>query len=260
MKDTDCVQFLQWLLPQLHMRWPGFRKVRRQVCRRIDRRIDTLQLADVASYQKWIEEHPEELHVLDDFCRISISRFYRDRGVFDLLCEEILPALAKTAMDAGRRTLKCWSAGCASGEEPYTVNIVWKQAIAPQIRGVTLEIVATDSNPLMLERARDARYPSSSLKDLPNEWTRKCFVVEESEYRLRSEFHGNIQWMRQDIREQMPDELFDMIFCRHLPFTYFDQSVQLRVLAGLVERLRDGGVLVIGKQESLPDSHYPLTE
>ena len=64
MKDADCVRFLQWLLPKLQMRWPGFRKVRRQVCKRIDRRLTELDLPDVVAYQEWIIAHPEELRDL----------------------------------------------------------------------------------------------------------------------------------------------------------------------------------------------------
>ena len=111
MKDADCVRFLQWLLPQLQMRWPRFRKVRRQVCRRIDRRLIELGLADIAAYQEWIVLHPQELQVLDDFCRITISRFYRDRGVFDYLRRFILPDLAADAQANGRSQVCCWSAG-----------------------------------------------------------------------------------------------------------------------------------------------------
>ena len=114
MRDSRCVEFLQWALPRLRMRWPGFRRVRRQVCKRIDGRLRELGLDNTAAYQEYLENNPAEWHVLDDFCRISISRFYRDRSVFDCLRDDVLPNLAARAAALGERQLRCWSAGCAS--------------------------------------------------------------------------------------------------------------------------------------------------
>ncbi len=85
MKDPECIRFLQWALPQLHMRWPGFRKVRAQVCKRIGRRMTGLGLSEFSSYRSYLEETPEEWSTLDTLCRITISRFYRDRDVFEHL-------------------------------------------------------------------------------------------------------------------------------------------------------------------------------
>jgi chemotaxis protein methyltransferase CheR len=79
MTDRDCKQFLVWSLPQLRMRWKGFRKVRGQVCKRIERRLDALGLADAEGYRSLLERNRDEWDVLDSLCRVAISRFYRDR-------------------------------------------------------------------------------------------------------------------------------------------------------------------------------------
>jgi len=97
MRQADCVEFLQWCLPRLHMRWPGFRKVRSQVCKRIRRRLTSLALDELEAYQRYLETHADEWPHLDAMCRITISRFYRDRGVFEALETEVLPALATAA-------------------------------------------------------------------------------------------------------------------------------------------------------------------
>lgn len=260
MKDADCVQFLQWLLPQLQMRWPGFRKVRRQVCKRIDRRLAELDLPDVVAYRDWIVAHPEELRILDGYCRITISRFYRDRGVFDQLRDKILPKLAKAAQASGQKKVHCWSAGCASGEEAYTINMLWKRIVSERTLGRTSEITATDSDPQMLERARRGCYPRSSLKDFPQEWLAYCFASVKDEYSVQPEYREGIRWCRQDIREEMPAVTFDLILCRHLAFTYFDQALQLDTLGRTLSRLRPGGILVTGKQETLPTRVPNLVE
>jgi len=90
-KNTECVAFLQWALPQMRMRWPGFRKVRRQVCRRIGQRLRELGLPNLTAYRACLQRNPAEWQILDGACRITISRFYRDRGVFGSLEKTVLP-------------------------------------------------------------------------------------------------------------------------------------------------------------------------
>ncbi len=107
MNDEECVRFLQWALPKLHLRWAGFRKVRRQVCKRIDRRLSELELTDTDAYRLYLESHPIEWESLDSFTRITISRFYRDRYVFDFLKRETLPALASLAQLRSESELRC---------------------------------------------------------------------------------------------------------------------------------------------------------
>ncbi|MBI3303981.1 MAG: chemotaxis protein CheR, partial [Deltaproteobacteria bacterium] len=115
--DADGVQFLQWCLPRLHLRWPGFRKVRRQVYKRLRRRLQDLGLSGVDEYRSYLEGHPAEWTALDASCWISISRFYRDKGVFQYVEREVLWQLAQRAVADGASEVCCWSAGCAAGEE-----------------------------------------------------------------------------------------------------------------------------------------------
>ena len=259
MKDTLCIDFLQWALPKLGMRWPGFRKVRRQVCQRIDRRCRELGLPDVVAYRTFLGTHPEEWAVLDSFCRIFISRFYRDRGVFDTLRREILPSLAELSLARGEAELRAWSAGCASGEEIYTVSLIWQLELQPRFPSLACRLVATDADPHMLERARTACYPASSLKDLPPAWREKAFEETDDEFCLRPEFKAEIDFRGQDIRADQPPEMFHVIMCRNLVFTYFSESLQQQLLAQILKRLLSGGALVIGQTEQLPAGEYGLS-
>lgn len=260
MRDAECVALLQWMLPQLQLRWPGFRKVRRQVCKRIERRMRELRLPAVAAYRAYLEAHEAERSVFDGFCRISISRFYRDRGVFDCLRDSILPELAAQARRRGDEALRCWSAGCASGEEVYTLKIVWGLSVAPRFPELPLHITATDSDATLLERCRQGCYPFSSLKDLPREWISAAFEVRGDVFCVRDEYRREIDFLQQDIRIQAPDGPFDLILCRHMAFTYFEEGLQRRILAELLARLAPAGVLVVGKQEPLPDEAAGLSE
>ncbi len=251
---------LQWLLPRLELRWPGFRKVRGQVCKRIDRRMRELQLPDADSYRAYLETHDAEWRVVDGYCRISISRFYRDRGVFDCLRDAILPELAALARARGDGELRCWSAGCASGEEVYSLTMVWKLCLAGRRADLAFRVLATDCDATMLDRARLGCYQPSSLKDLPKQWLAAAFDHRSGALCVRDEYRAGVEFLLQDIRREMPDGPFHLILCRHVAFTYFDESVQRRVLADLVERLVPGGVLVTGKQEPLPPGADGLAE
>jgi chemotaxis protein methyltransferase CheR len=257
--DSDYVRFLQWALPKIRLRWPGFRKVRGQVRKRIARRLEDLGLSDIASYRGYIETHPEEWPLFDTFCRISISRFYRDRAVYDWLRGRILPELARTATRRGDGVVKVWSAGCACGEEPYTLAILAATSESSHVRDVRLKVIATDANRRLLERARAARYPPSSLKDVPNDWRSRAFQPHGEFFVVRPEFREPVEFFEQDIRYQIPGGPFDLALCRYLVFTYFDESLQRELLGRILERIRPGGIFVVGKRETLPSGDWQLS-
>ncbi len=252
MTDADCTRFLQWALPRIGLRWRGYRKVRRQVCKRISRRIDHLGLPDLPTYRVYLETHPDEWRELDALCHVTISRFYRDRGVFDFLRERVLPALAREALERGDGAVRIWSAGCASGEEPYTLALVWELALAEQHPGVDLTILATDVDEPVLARARVACYPESSLRELPEDWRARGFVDRGGLSCLNDHLRRRVTLAGHDIREPAPDGPFDLVLCRNVAFTYFDEPLQRRVCRLLAAVLRPDGALVVGRHEALP--------
>src|SRR5262245_42618359 len=111
MRDPECVGFLQWALPRMGLRWQGFRRVHGQVCKRIGRRLRALGITDLGDYRRTLEKTPEEWAALEGLCRVSISRFCRDRALWSLLGDPVLPALAAEASRGGERALRAWSAG-----------------------------------------------------------------------------------------------------------------------------------------------------
>jgi chemotaxis protein methyltransferase CheR len=249
-RDADCTAFLQWALPHLGRSWPGYRRVRRLVCRRLGGRLSELGLADLDAYRRHLADRPGEWASLDALCGIPVSRFYRDRGVFDALDRTVLPALAAAAPP--RTALDAWSAGCASGEEPYSLAVLWTVRLQPRCPQLGLRIVATDLDERLLARARAARYAASSLKELPEDLLAAGFEPADGGWRVRDRFR-RVEFLRQDLREAMPDGPFDLILCRNAVLTYYAPTVQLAVMRRIAERLRPGGALVIGIHESLPD-------
>ncbi|MGZ8692900.1 MAG: CheR family methyltransferase [Gaiellaceae bacterium] len=251
MRDADCVRFLQWALPRLRMGWRGFRNVRRQVCRRVDRRLRELGLSGVDAYREYLLANAQEWEKLDELCHVTISRFYRDRGVFEFLQRTVLPALVDQL--AGRGALEAWSAGCASGEEAYTLVLIWRLALARDFPNLSLRVLATDIDETMLHRARAAEYAESSLQDLPQEWRQTTFVKQDGLFRLEREFRSWVTVRRHDLRQVAPGGPFDVVLCRNVAFTYFDADLQSEVAARLAACTRPGGALVIGAHETLPE-------
>lgn len=254
MSDADCVELLHDALPRLGLRWEGFRRVRGQVCKRIERRCRELGLVDLADYRAYLEACPEEWGVFDALCRVTISRFGRDRAVWEALEQEVLPVLAGRALAAGRRTLRAWSAGCASGEEPYTLALAWRHAVAPRFPGLPLRVLATDVDKTVLRRARQGCYPHGSLRELPRDCWLEAFVLDERDGTacLLPRFRQGVRFIQHDLRGDPPPGLFDIVLCRNLAFMYFDRDGQRAACARISASLRPGGALVVGAHERLP--------
>jgi chemotaxis protein methyltransferase CheR len=253
MNDQDCVRFLQETLPQLHLNWHGFRRVRRQACKRLQRRLQQLQLPDLTSYRQYLDRHQQEWDTLDGCYRITISRFYRDRGIYSLLEREALPQLAAQAQDRGMPRIRVWSAGCGAGEEPYSLAILW--ALSPNsVLGHTgLEILATDIDPDLLQRARLACYPYSSIRELPSDWRETAFSRDGNRFCLQPSYRHAVSFMQHDLRSAAPGGPFDLVLCRNLAFTYFDATLQWETGQRIASTLRPGGLLVLGAHERLPN-------
>lgn len=226
--------FLRWALPRLGYRYEGFRRIRRRVVRRLERHCRALGLPGLAAYRRRLEGASGDWEELDVLLNVTISKFYRDRALFDHLRAAVLPELA-------RRGARCWCAGCASGEEPFTLAI-----LAPGLR-----ILATDRDPVLLERARAGVYRASSLKDLPADDRARAFEPLDGLFRLRDGFR-TVEFRVEDLRRTVQEGPFDLIFCRYVAFTYFDDALQRAVLDRILSVLAPGGYLALGRREDLP--------
>jgi chemotaxis protein methyltransferase CheR len=213
-----------------------------------------LALPDVRAYRAHLERAPDEWAVLDRLCWIPISRFYRDRSVFEFLERTVLPELSAGALEHGDTEMRCWSAGSAAGEEPYTLAMIWKLRVAakfPTLR--RLRVLATEIDPDLIGRARTGCYPVYSVNALPADITAQAFRRSPSEYCVRDEIRADVDFVGQDIRRAMPDERFHLILCRNLVLTYFEEALQRAILDRMTERLLPGGAMIFGLSEPFPD-------
>lgn len=264
--DDRCATFLRWALPRLGKRRAGYRAVQGQVKSALAERLQALGLRSFDAYRDYLKTHPAEWSRLDALCRITVSRFYRDPAVFDHLREAVLPALARRRQADGAARLRAWSAGAASGEEPYTLRMIWRHDLRDSFPGLCLHVTATEVQAHMLRRARRACYPQGTLATLPEDWIDRAFIYDPARddgphaepYCLRPIYRRHLSWRHENLRAVMPDGPFSLICCRNLAFTYFDESLQRWTLRWLLVRLRPGGVLVLGLDESLPAGDWPL--
>jgi chemotaxis methyl-accepting protein methylase len=240
-------EFIKEAAPLLDLQWRRFK--RGGIKRKVERRITELGLSNFEDYLLKIKRDPEEKSCLSQILTVTITRFFRDKEVFDILENSIIPAILKNKK--GKDEFKIWSVGCANGEEPYSLSMLWKEKfekILPQIR---LTILATDINESLLGRAREGRYKKSSSKEVLEEILRRFFKIENGFYILDRSIRESVEFKKHDI---IHGELFsgmDIIFCRNLAFTYFSKECQMNVLKKIARSLNEGGYLIIGKDESL---------
>lgn len=166
--------------------------------------------------------------------------------MFDALAEQVLPALLDAVRLRDEEVLRIWSAGCASGEEPFTLAILLRE------QGLRGGIVATDADAHLLERARAGVYARSSLKELPPHLRARAFEAKGAAWRLRDAYRTGVRFAQQDIRTTAPSGRFALVLCRNLAFTYFDDRLQAEVLDRIRSRLEPGGLLAVGAHERLP--------
>lgn len=251
MGDADCVAFLQEALPRLGLRWQGFRKVHGQVCKRLRRRMKELGVEGFAAYRQRLDTDAAEWTVLDGLTHITISRFFRDKSIFEALEHQVLPDIAARA-GREQRQARFWSAGCASGEEPYTLKILWDLAVASAVPGARCTVVGTDVDATVLGRARKGCYSGGSLRELPSSLRRQGFERSDNLYCVRQRYREGVSFVLQDLRADAPEGRFDLILCRNVAFTYFEVPQQREALDRLIGRLALPGYLVIGRNEKLP--------
>jgi len=247
--DQISIRFLQWALPKLGYRWRGFRKPRNQVLKRIHQRITELNLNGYEDYKTYLAHYPEEWKELDALLYVTISRFFRDRKLWDELSKALIPKLAEKRHP---EKVRIWSAGCCNGEEPYSIAIAADRC--GHIENV--DILATDRQASILKRAEKGVYTESSLKELTPAERKNYFEQSDGsgEYKLKPQIKKVVTFEKRNILESWPQKKFDLIFCRYLAFTYFDHVRQQNIIEHFRSSLPKHGFLITGNNEKLPDS------
>jgi chemotaxis protein methyltransferase CheR len=222
----------------------------RCIRRRIAKRLRACKVADFASYLKRLEMDRDELDTLLATISIHVSQFFRNPDTFQILEQKTLPDLCRQARTAGRTELTLWSAGCASGEEPYSLALLVDELAATDL---DIRILATDVSEPVLDLARTGYFDSTRMKEVPNEVLEKYFHVENGRYQLIERIRDKVEFLRHNIMTDSDYPEADLILCRNV-LIYFTRQEQERILSRFAVALPEDGALVLGRSETMADS------
>ncbi len=218
--------------------------------RRIERRmaIASPTLTDMGAYLVVLEDDAEELAVLSTDLLINVTAFFRDAKVFDLLEKSIIPDLVK-AHDDGQ-PLRIWIAGCSTGEETYSLTILFAEAIAAAKRPITLCVFASDVDPDAVATAREGHYPDSIAEAVTPERLKRFFVKAEGGYTVAPDLRACVVFTIQDLLADPPFSKLDFVSCRNV-LIYLGPEAQAKVIALFHFALKKYGILLLGTSETV---------
>lgn len=202
------------------------------------------------AYLDLIKQNKEALRECELRLTVSISRFFRDRQLWDGLEEDLLPGIIKTHP----RRLRVWSAGCARGEEVYSFKILWEHLKQTHTHLPALEITATDKHSAYLDQAREGIYTPGSLKEISPEMRERYFKSRKrgNRFNIKAFVKADIDWKVQDIFAVPAGSEFNIIFLRNNVLTYYKQPLREEGLCRVTKALIHHGWLIVGSHEKMP--------
>jgi chemotaxis protein methyltransferase CheR len=245
----DDDQFLQ-ILDYFGLSWKGYRRVRKGVKRRLGRYLQARGFRRMEPFLSVLDRDPEQRAEVEKLLSVSISRFFRDRDLWQALEESVFPSVI-----AGQaRKIRVWSAGCACGEEAYTLKILWEEAKQRVGQMPGLELWATDLNPEYLERAQAGVYSAGSLKEFPVEIRSKYLLpLPRRRFSVTDAVKEGIQWgVHHLCRDDPPAREFSLIFLRNNLLTYYQDALRDPALSRVIATLIPGDFFITGAREKLP--------
>jgi two-component system CheB/CheR fusion protein len=223
----------------------GYKKP--SLARRMDKRLQARKVAGYDEYRALLEKDPDEFVELFNTILINVTAFFRDEFAWDYLREVVVPRLLAARDD---EQLRIWSTGCATGEEAFSLAIVFAEALGADDFKRRVKIYATDVDDDALRFGRHAMYSPKQIKPVPEELLKKYFARENHSYAFRGELRRTVIFGRHDLIQDPPISRIDLLVSRNT-LMYFTPEVQSRVLANFNFALREDGYLLLGKSEAL---------
>ena len=214
--------------------------------RRLEHRLNAVRIGTPASYLKLLREKPAEAEKLRKDLLIGVTQFFRGRAAFEFLSNEIIPDLVNQQKD--QRALRIWCPGCSTGEEPYSLAMLFLEAFEELKRPARLQIFASDINADAVAFARDGVYPKAIEADVAPDRLARFFTKEDHHYRVAHELRDCVVFTVHDILADAPFSSIDLVCCRNL-LIYLQPEAQRKILSFFHFALRDGGVLFLGPSE-----------
>ncbi|MDZ7599735.1 MAG: chemotaxis protein CheB [Desulfobacterales bacterium] len=220
------------------------------IYRRVERRMGLHQIDKIATYVRFLRENPQETELLFKELLIGVTSFFRDPPAWEQLKDEVIPALLAARPQGG--VLRAWTPGCSTGEEAYSLAMVFKEALerVKPAGNFSLQIFATDLDRDAIDRARAGVYPANIAADISAERLRRFFVQDEHGYRVGKEIREMVVFAPQNVIMDPPFTKLDLLICRNL-LIYLDQGMQKKLIPLFHYSLNPGGVLFLGSAETI---------
>jgi two-component system CheB/CheR fusion protein len=244
--DPEWAGLLRYLLETRGFDFHGYKPA--SLARRIRKRMESVGVEQFAAYQKFLEAHATEFATLFNTILINVTGFFRDPGTWEVVRDRAIPPIL--AGKSASEPIRAWSAGCATGEEAYTIAILLAEALGIDAFQQRVKIYATDLDEEALNTARHAAYPEHSLEGVPAGLREKYFEHLDDSYFFRKDLRRSVIFGRHDLISDAPISRVDLLTCRNT-LMYLNSDTQAQVLARLHFALNDGGFLLLGRAETL---------
>jgi len=263
MTDGDFVRLSSFVNEELGIKMPYSKKLMLQG--RLQKRLNDLKIRTFKEYIEYVfdgNDSDDEMIKMIDLITTNKTDFFREASHFDYMTRTILPELS--SISRGRKNVRIWSAGCSSGEEPYTIAIVLKEFVQKN-PDVDYEILGTDISMRILQKAVRAVYDEDRIAQIPWELKRKYFLKSkdpnDKAVRLIPELRVKVSFQRLNFMDPVYtiDKTFDIIFCRNV-LIYFSRETQEQVITKLAAKLRPDGYFFLGHSESITNMAVPLQQ
>jgi two-component system, chemotaxis family, CheB/CheR fusion protein len=244
--DEDLHAFLDRVRERTGLDFSAYKRA--TIVRRLQRRMAAAGAATLPDYRRYLERHPEELQRLVASFLIKVTEFFRDPELFTYLRDRVLPGLVSEARERGE--LRIWSAGCATGEEAYTLAMLVSDLIGDNAEELQVRIFATDIASEAVEFARRGLYTQSALEGLPPDFAERHFTPADGAFEVRKQVRSLVVFGEHDLGNRAPFPRIDLVLCRNV-LIYFTPDLQRRALQLFAFSLRHGGYLALGKAETV---------
>jgi two-component system, chemotaxis family, CheB/CheR fusion protein len=244
--DGDLHAFLDRVRERTGLDFSAYKRA--TIVRRLQRRMAAAGAATLPDYRRYMERHPEELQRLVASFLIKVTEFFRDPELFTYLRDRVLPGLLSEARERGE--LRIWSAGCATGEEAYSLAMLVSDLIAEDAEELPVRIFATDVASDAVEFARRGIYTQAALQGLPPDLIERHFTPADGAFEVRKQVRSLVVFGEHDLANRAPFPRIDLVLCRNV-LIYFTPELQRRALQLFAFSLRQGGYLALGKAETV---------
>jgi len=221
---------------------------RSTLMRRVEKRMQTVGIESISEYIDYLEVDPQEFVHLFNTILINVTSFFRDCSTWDYIATKIIPQI--TEYKELNAPIRVWSAGCASGQEAYTLAIVFAEALGLEALRSRVKIYATDVDEEALHQGRQGIYDAKEVAGVPPELLEKYFDRFDGQYTFRKDLRRSVIFGRHNLVQDAPISRIDLLVCRN-SLMYFNAEAQAKIITRFAFALNEGGFLFLGKAEML---------